>query len=236
MRVIYGRKSNRLRTVFAARESTKATTNASIMSQPPILKLPIPAEKIDGHTVTFRPVRDGIDSEVSGVIQVVERANGFNVNASYVVGQNPPQSHVYWFDQSEIDAIARSLIKEKRRILIVDDDRESTHLVKILLEKTGAYVVLEENEAPKAHQSARTFRPDVILLDIMMPETDGAEVAAQIDADPELQSTPIIFLTALLTKPETKTGVRIEGHRSLAKPIDIPELINRIEESLPRAT
>src|SRR5439155_8845459 len=111
--------------------------------RPPILKLPIPAEKIDGHTVTFRPVRDGIESEVSGVIPVIERANGFNVNTSYVVGQNPPQSHIYLFDQSEIDAIAKSLTKEKRRILIVDDDRESTHLVKILLEKAGAYVVLE---------------------------------------------------------------------------------------------
>ena len=199
---------------------------------PPIVNLAIPAEKIDGQTLMFRPVRDGIDSEVSGVIQVVERAHGFNVNASYVVGQNPPQSHVYWFDHSEIDAIARSLMKEKRRILIVDDDRESTHLVKILLEKAGHYLVLEENDAVKACQSVRNFRPDVILLDIMMPEMDGAEVAAQIEADPELQSTPIIFLTALLTKPETKNGLRIEGHRSLAKPIDIPELIERIEESL----
>jgi CheY-like chemotaxis protein len=202
---------------------------------PPTVKLPISSEKIDGQTMTFRPVRDGIDSEVSGVIQVVERANGFSVNASYVVGQNPPQSHVYWFDQSEIDAIARSLAKEKRRILIVDDDSNSTHLVKILLEKTGGYVVLEENDSAVAHQSARTFRPDVILLDIMMPKTDGAELAAQIEADPELQSTPIIFLTALITKPETNTGLRIEGHRSLAKPISIPELIDQIEESLPHA-
>src|SRR4029077_5635047 len=112
--------------------------------RPPTVKLPMPAEKIDGHTVTFRPVRDGIDSEVSSVIQVVERANGFNVNASYIVGQDPPQSRIYWFDQSEIDAIARSLTKDKRRILIVDDDADSTHLVKILLEKTGGYVVLEE--------------------------------------------------------------------------------------------
>ena len=203
--------------------------------QPPTVNLPVPAEKIDGQTITFRPVRDGIDSEVSGVSQVVERANGFSVNASYVAGQDPPQSHIYWFDQSEIDAIARSLMKEKRRILIVDDDRESTHLVKILLEKAGHYLVLEENDASKAHQSAGNFRPDVILLDIMMPQKDGAEVAAQIEADPELQSTPIIFLTALLTKPETKSGLRIEGHRSLAKPIDIPELIDRIEETLLRA-
>src|SRR6059036_2623855 len=200
--------------------------------RPSTVKLPMPAEKIDGQTVTFRPVRDGIDSEVSGVMQVIENPNGFNVNASYIVSQNPPLSRVYWFDQSEIDAIARSAAKEKRRILIIDDDRESTHLVKILLEKAGSYLVLEENDAVKACQSVRNFRPDVILLDIMMPEMDGAEVAAQIEADPELQSTPIIFLTALLTKPETKNGLRIEGHRSLAKPIDIPELIERIEESL----
>ena len=201
--------------------------------RPPTVKLPMPPEKIDGQTVTFRPIRDGIDLEVSGIMQVIEDANGFNVNASYILSQNPPQSRVYWFDQSEIDAIARSAVKEKRRILIVDDEPESTHLVKILLEKTGGYLVLEENDAGKAHQSARNFKPDVILLDIMMPKTDGGEVAAQIEADPELQRTPIIFLTALVTEPETKTGLRIQGRRSLAKPISIPELINGIEESLP---
>jgi CheY-like chemotaxis protein len=184
----------------------------------------------------FKPLRDGIDSEVPGVLQVIEDTDGFNVNASYVVGENPPRSHVYWFDQSEIDAIARSLSKEKRRILIVDDDPDSTHLVKILLEKTGNYVVLEENDADQAHQSARDFRPDAILLDIMMPNTDGGEVAAQIEADPELRSTPIIFLTALVTEPETKAGLRIEGHRSLAKPINIPQLIDQIEESLRHMT
>ena len=204
--------------------------------KPPRVTLPIPSEKIDGQTVTFRPVRDGIDSEVSGIIQVIEDANGFNVNASYVVSQDPPQSHIYWFDQSEIDALVRSLLKEKRRILIVDDDRESTHLVKILLERTGGYLVLEENDAARAYHSARDFRPDVILLDIMMPETDGGEVAAQIEADPELQGTPVIFLTALVTEHEIKAGLRIEGHQSLAKPINIPELINRIEESLPRTS
>jgi two-component system OmpR family response regulator len=199
---------------------------------PPTIKLPMPPEKIDGQAVTFRPVRDGIDLEVSGVLQVIEDANGFSVNASYILSENPLVSRVYWFNQSEIDAIVRPAIKEKRRILIVDDDRDSTHLVKILLEKTGGYLVLEENDAAKAYQTAQNFRPDVILLDIMMPQTDGGEVAAQIEADPELQRTPIIFLTALVTKPETKTGLHIQGHRSLAKPIDIPELINGIEESL----
>lgn len=204
--------------------------------RPSTVKLPLSPDEIDGQTVTFRPVRDGIDSEVSGVLEVIEDADGFNVNALYVVSENPPRSHVYWFDQSEIDGITRSLIKEKRRVLIVDDDPDSTHLVKILLEKTGNYLVLEENDADQAHQSARNFRPDAILLDIMMPNTDGGEVAAQIEADPELRSTPIIFLTALVTEPETKAGLRIEGHRSLAKPINIPQLIDQIEESVPRLT
>ena len=129
-------------------------------------------------------------------------------------------------------SVGSSAVEEKRRILIVDDDREITRLVKILLERTGRYSVLEENDATKAHQSARNFRPDVILLDIMMPKIDGGEVAVQIEADPELQRTPIIFLTALVTEPETKTGLRIQGHPSLAKPINIPELINGIEENL----
>jgi len=129
--------------------------------------------------------------------------------------------------------VAGSVLEEKRRILIVDDDRDSTHLIKILLEKITHYLVLEENDAAKAHESARDFRPDLILLDIMMPQIDGGDIAAQIDADPGLQRTPIIFLTALVTKTEAKAGLHIQGHPVLAKPIDIPELINRIEENLP---
>jgi len=124
-------------------------------------------------------------------------------------------------------------IKEIRRILIVDNDADTTHLVKVLLERTGHYQVLEESDATKAHQSARNFRPDLILLDIMMPETDGGEVAARIEADPALQNTPIIFLTALVTRAETKSGLNIQGHPFLAKPISIPELINTIEKHLP---
>jgi CheY-like chemotaxis protein len=121
-------------------------------------------------------------------------------------------------------------VKEERRILIVDDDRDSTHVLKTLLEKTGGYLVLEENDAAKAHQSADNFRPDLILLDIMMPQRDGVELANEIGADPKLQRTPIIFLTAL---GDARAGLRIQGHPVLAKPINVPELIKRLEENLP---
>jgi CheY-like chemotaxis protein len=124
-------------------------------------------------------------------------------------------------------------INDLRRILIVDNDTDSTHLVKVLLEKTGRYLVLEENEPTRAHLTARNFRPDLILLDVVMPETDGGEVAARIQADPELHNTPIIFLTALVTRAEAKTGLHIDGHPFLAKPINIPELIEAIERVLP---
>jgi CheY-like chemotaxis protein len=132
-----------------------------------------------------------------------------------------------------LNRMNESMSKPERRILIVDNDENSTRLVKILLEKSGPYVVAEENDATKAHQTARNFRPHVILLDIVMPEVDGGEVAAQIQADPELHDTPIIFLTALVTRSEANSGLHIQGHPSVAKPISVPELIVAIEEHLP---
>ena len=123
----------------------------------------------------------------------------------------------------------------QRRILIVDNDTNTTHLVKILLEKTGRYVVFEENDCTKAHQTARNFRPDLILLDVDMPNRHAREIAAQIRADFELQYTPIIFLTALAIamQNEANTGFQIDKPPFLAKPIDIEELIEAIERSLP---
>jgi CheY-like chemotaxis protein len=132
---------------------------------------------------------------------------------------------------SWLHSIGDSEKKERRRILIVDNDSNTTHLVKVLLERTGHYLVLEENDGTKAHQSARNFRPDLVLLDVVMPETDGGEVAARIEADPELHNTPIVFLTALVTRAEAKSGLSIQGHPFLAKPVSIPELINVIETS-----
>ena len=124
-------------------------------------------------------------------------------------------------------------IKEKALILIIDNNRDFAHSAKRALERTGRYIVYEENDASKAHQTAQGLKPDLILLDIAMPETDGGQVAARIESDPTLHRTPIVFLTALVTKAETKSGLEIQGHPFLAKPIGIPELVAGIERSLP---
>lgn len=123
--------------------------------------------------------------------------------------------------------------KEKPRILIIDDNRDFTYSAKLGLERTGLYSVWEENEPARAHQTAQRVLPDLILLDIAMPETDGGEVAARIESDPILHRTPVVFLTALVTKAEARSGLQIQGHPFLAKPISIPELVAAIERYLP---
>jgi CheY-like chemotaxis protein len=123
--------------------------------------------------------------------------------------------------------------KEKPRILIIDNSRDFTHSAKLALERTGGYSVWEENEPAMAHQTAQRVKPDLVLLDIAMPETDGGEVAARIESDPALHRTPVVFLTALVTKAEATFGLQIHGHPFLAKPISISELVAGIERNLP---
>jgi CheY-like chemotaxis protein len=122
---------------------------------------------------------------------------------------------------------------EKPRILIVDNNRDFTLSARLTLQRTGRYVVCEENDAGNTRQTARSFKPDLILLDIAMPEADGTEVASGIESDWTLHRIPIVFLTGLVTRAEAKSGYRIKGHPVLAKPISIPDLIAAIEENLP---
>jgi CheY-like chemotaxis protein len=135
----------------------------------------------------------------------------------------------------EVDFLPQAFeeAEEKPRILIIDNNRDFTYSAKLGLERTGRYSVWEENEPATAHQTAQRVKPDLILLDIAMPETDGGEVAARIESDPTLHRTPVVFLTALVTRAETRSGLRIQGRPFLAKPISIPELIAGIERNLP---
>jgi CheY-like chemotaxis protein len=125
--------------------------------------------------------------------------------------------------------------QDKPRVLIVDNNRDFTLGARLMLQRTGRYRVCEENDATKAMQTARSFKPDLILLDIAMPEEDGCEVAAEIEKDWALHRVPIVFLTGLVTRAEAGAGYRIKGHRVLAKPISMPTLITAIEENLPAA-
>ena len=119
------------------------------------------------------------------------------------------------------------------RVLIVDDNSEFTHRVSELLEDTHHYVVREENDPRRALETARSFHPDLILLDLIMPQADGTEVAAQITSDWMLHSVPIVFVTSLITPEEARDARRIDGHRISAKPHTAAELLRVVEENLP---
>ena len=84
-----------------------------------------------------------------------------------------------------------------KRILLIDDEPHLTALVRQALEATGHYEIKEENHSLRALHAARHFQPDLILLDVLMPELDGREVAREMQADPALQDVPIIFVTSL---------------------------------------
>lgn len=122
----------------------------------------------------------------------------------------------------------------KKRILLIDDEPDVTYLLKLYLEKTGAYEVREENRGERALAVARVFKPDLILLDVMMPNVDGGQVAAQLKADEKLKDTPVVFLTAVVAKEEAeKQQGWIGGKPFIAKPASPEEVLASIRKYLP---
>lgn len=123
---------------------------------------------------------------------------------------------------------------DKSRILIVDNNAQFADRARLLLEATGHYIACAVNDPRRALEAACSFRPDLVLLDLIMPEADGTEVAAEITSDWMLHSVPIVFVTSLITPEEARDARRINGHRISAKPHTAAELLRVVEESLPR--
>jgi DNA-binding response OmpR family regulator len=122
---------------------------------------------------------------------------------------------------------------KKKRILVVDDEASITRLLKLNLEQTNQYAVRAENDATLALAAAEEFQPDLILLDVMMPDLDGGQLAGRFQAHPSLKSVPIVFLTAAATKKEVYArGGRVGGLPFLAKPVDLAEVVACIEQHL----
>lgn len=119
-----------------------------------------------------------------------------------------------------------------KKILVIDDEPAITRLVKLNLERTGNYEVRTENHGSLAITAARQFKPDLILLDVIMPDMDGDEVSSQLRDAPDLADIKIVFLTAIVTRDETQAGSLIGGYQFLAKPVLTKELIEMIEKVL----
>src|SRR4029077_19140518 len=117
----------------------------------------------------------------------------------------------------------------KRRVLIVDDDVNLSRLAGMILENCGHYEVMIVNESVRALPAALQFRPDLMLLDVDMPEKTGGDLAREAASDARLRDVPILFLTGLVSHEEAG-AIPLEsgGMRFLAKPVEPALLIAEV--------
>ena len=122
----------------------------------------------------------------------------------------------------------------KPRILIVDDEPAFIRLLSLVLERTGRYSVRQESEATRAVAVAEDFHPDLIVLDFIMPRTDGLSIAQQLRSDPQFSEVPIIFLSATVLNT-TDGNPTIGGFPAYTKPIGVADLLKAIDRHLAAA-
>ncbi len=116
---------------------------------------------------------------------------------------------------------------KKNRILVVDDNAKITQALKRQLEHTGRFEVLAETSGRAALQAARSFRPEMAILDVMMPDIDGGELNYQLHQIPELRAMPTAFLTAA-----KRAGERNDKELFIEKPVEIARIIQVIDQQL----
>lgn len=119
------------------------------------------------------------------------------------------------------------------RVLLIDDEVAFTRALSLNLERGARYEVRSAASGESGVLLARTFQPDVILLDVMLPDMDGGDVAARLRECPSLESVPIVFMTAMIRRDELCGTLHDGGsHRVLPKPSAIEEIISAIEACL----
>ena len=120
-----------------------------------------------------------------------------------------------------------------QRILVVDDDRSIVKVLTAYLELSG-YQVLPAYDGEMALQILRRERPDLVILDVMMPGRDGHEVTNLVRADKSLAATPIIMLTARVEDTDKIVGLELGADDYITKPFNAREVVARVKSLLRR--
>ncbi len=118
----------------------------------------------------------------------------------------------------------------KRKILVIEDDMDIAELVKLVLE-TESYTVESVLDPLEAIDKAKSYKPDAILLDLLMPKLNGWEIFKQLRKDKEFDDVPIAILTAKSEEIDTMVGLHVmnaDGY--ITKPFGKQELIDKINE------
>jgi DNA-binding response OmpR family regulator len=122
-----------------------------------------------------------------------------------------------------------------QRILVVDDDKQIVRLIQSYLEKAG-YAILTAFDGDDAMRVIRRERPDLIVLDLMLPKHDGFQVTKWLRADQSLAATPVLMLTARVEDGDKILGLELGADDYLTKPFNPREVVARVRAILRRAT
>jgi len=123
----------------------------------------------------------------------------------------------------------------KRKLLLVEDDPTAIRITKLALEKAG-YELLVAANGPEGLNKAREERPDLVILDVMLPGLDGFQVCQDLRAHAQTSEIPILMLSAKAQKSDTDTGLKVGADDYLAKPALPSVLVDRIEKLLAKKT
>jgi two-component system, OmpR family, phosphate regulon response regulator PhoB len=120
-----------------------------------------------------------------------------------------------------------------KRILVIDDEADVTELVAYHLRAKG-YQVESLNNPNGSVGAARTFEPDLVILDVMMPDLNGVQICRMLRADPKLKEVPVIFLTAKAEEADRIKGLETGADDYICKPFSTKELMLRVQSILRR--
>jgi len=118
-----------------------------------------------------------------------------------------------------------------KKILIVDDNAEIRNILRTFLEGVG-YNVCEAKDGTSAVSKARHDKPDLIIMDCMMPFMDGWEACRQIRKDPEIQETPVIMCTSKDSVKDIEISLAAGATDYVTKPIDMDRLLKNVNRAL----
>jgi excisionase family DNA binding protein len=120
----------------------------------------------------------------------------------------------------------------KRKVLIVDDDAESVELISDILSREGSFEIRTASSGYEAGMITQQFRPDLILLDYMLPDVNGNVVCQTIRKNPEFENTRIIIVSGVIKQDEIDQLLKAGAQEFLHKPFNVSELLEKVNAAL----
>ena len=120
-----------------------------------------------------------------------------------------------------------------KKVLLVDDDEDFIETVKFYLTHSG-YLVSVANNGEEVFAKLKISKPDIVLLDLMLPGMSGIEICKKLKSNSDLLSIPVIMVTAKGAREDIKYSIKVGANGYIPKPFSLPRLVERIEEVLSR--